>query len=475
MIKFPLGKIAPDIKILYLQKGFTMALSRRDAMKFTGLAAITAAASGYAKGTEGAKKSAAKAVITAPAPIPAAKGPRVVIVGAGPSGLTIAKYVKKNNPKIDVVLLDKRSVFMSGFISNLVATGLLPLEFITHDFLEGARNGNYTFLQATVHDVDRTSKMVYTNEGTIKYDVLVLAPGIDYDYSKLTGGDIELETALRINYPGAFIAGSETLTLKSKIENFEGGVFVQTVPGGNYRCLPGPYERTCLIADYFKRNGIKGKVVLLDENPNITIKADGFHSAFEKLYKDYVTYMPSTNITSIDLMKKKIVTELGEEIDFDDAAIYSRIRGNKLLEIAGVAKDSVFNKGEADINVFTYQVNGDANVFCTGDVRPMGFSKSGNTANTEGQIVAKNIVKYLAGEELSQKTWSSPLTVCYSAVNGDPLRAISVNAGYAYDESKKSFGFANASTMEKWDGTDGINGGKGLMEWGKGLYRDFFN
>jgi NADH dehydrogenase FAD-containing subunit len=224
-----------------------------------------------------------------------------------------------------------------------------------------------------------------------------------------------------------------------------------------------------------KRNKIKGKVVILDENPNITIKADGFHSAFEKLYKDYITYMPSTTITSIDPNKKKIVTELGEEIDFTDASLYSRVRGNKLLEIAGVAKDSVFNKGEANIDPFTYQVIGDKNVFCTGDARPMGFSKSGNTANTEGKIVAANIIKYLGGQELSQKTWTSPLTVCYSAVSGDPLRAISVHAEYAYDETKKSFGFANAGTMEKWDGVDGINGGKGLQEWGKGLYRDFFN
>lgn len=452
-----------------------MALSRRDAMKFTGLAAVTAAASGYAKGNEGGAKAATQGILLSPAPIPAAKGPRVVIVGAGPSGLTIAKYVKKANPKVDVVLMDKRSVFMSGFISNLVATGVLPLDFITHDFLEGARNGNYTFLQATAHEIDRTSKTVYTNEGIVKYDVLVLAPGIDYDYSKWTKGDIELETTLRTKFPGAFIAGSETLTLKSKIENMEGGVFVQTVPGGNYRCLPGPYERSCLIADYMKRNKIKGKVVILDENPNITIKADGFHSAFEKLYKDYITYMPSTTITSIDPHKQKIVTELGEEIDFTDAALYSRVRGNKLLEIAGVAKDSVFNKGEANIDPFTYQVIGDKNVFCTGDVRPMGFSKSGNTANTEGKIVAANIVKYLAGTELSQKTWSSPLTVCYSAVSGDPMRAISVHAEYAYDESKKSFGFANAGTMEKWDGADGLAGGKGLVEWGKGLYRDFFN
>jgi len=449
-----------------------MNMTRRDMLKLTGVTAAAAAMTGC-----GASAGAAPAMGTAKAgmaPVPAAKGKRVVIVGAGPSGLTIAKYLKKRNKDADVVLIDKRAIFMSGFISNLVATEILPLEFITHDFLAGARNNGYHFLQATVHDVDRKNKTVYTNEGSLKYDVLVLAPGIDYDYSRWTNGDMAMEERLKTEYPAAFIPGSETLTLKSKITDFEGGNFIVTVPGGNYRCLPGPYERACLVADYFKKNGIKGKVIVLDENPNITIKADGFHSAFKELYGDIIEYMPSTTITKIDLDNKVIHTELGEEIEFEDAALYPRVRGNRLLEIAGVAKDSVFNKMEADIDPFTYQSKADPDVFCTGDVRPMGFSKSGNTANTEGKIVAEYIDMHLNGKKLGRDTWKSPLTICYSAVTSDPLKAVSVNAEYAYDDKKKAFGFANAGTMEKWNSKDGVNAGKGLLEWGKGLYRDFF-
>lgn len=450
-----------------------MSMTRRNMLKLTGITAAAAAVTGCT--TEPAPAGSANASSAmAKAPIPAATGKRVVIVGAGPSGLTIAKYLKKRNKNTDVVLIDKRAVFMSGFISNLVATGILPLEFITHDFLAGARNSGYHFLQATATDIDKKNKVVYTNEGSIGYDVLVLAPGIDYDYSRWSNGDVALEERLRTEYPAAFIPGSETLTLKSKLEDFEGGNFVVTVPGGNYRCLPGPYERACLVADYFKKNDIKGKVIVLDENPNITIKADGFHSAFKDLYSGIIEYMPSSPIAKIDLDKKVLETELGEEIEFEDAALYPRVRGNKLLEIAGVAKDSVFNKMEADIDPFTYQSKADPDVFCTGDVRPMGFSKSGNTANTEGKIVAEYIDMHLAGKKLSKDTWKSPLTICYSAVTSDPLRAVSVNAEYAYNEEKKAFGFANAGTMEKWNSKDGVNAGKGLLEWGKGLYRDFF-
>lgn len=451
-----------------------MSMSRRDLLKLSGLAAAGAATTAFA-----GQGAPAHTCALREAAIPKAKGPRVVVVGAGPSGLTIAKYVKKNSPKADVVLIDKRAVFMSGFISNLVASGVLPLEFITHDFLEGARNNNYTFLQATVYDIDRAKKTVVTTEGTVKYDVLVLAPGIDYDYSKWSKGDVELETALKTQYPAAFIPGSETLSLKSKIENFEGGNFVVTVPGGNYRCLPGPYERACLIAANMQRNKVKGKVIILDENPNITIKADGFHSAMKDLYSGIIEYIPSSAVEKIDLGKKKITTSLGDEVDFTDAALYPRVRGGKILEIAGVAKDSVFNKAEADIDPFTYQVVGDPYVFCAGDVRPMGFSKSANTANTEGQYVASLIAKVLDGKGVSRADWVSPHTTCYSAVAvpGDKstMRAIAVNAGYAYDDAKKSFGFHDASTMEDWKSAKGLDAGRSLLAWGNGLYNDFFH
>ncbi len=452
-----------------------MAISRRDMLKYSGAAAAAIAVTGCTAGASPESEAHKTAAMGGKAaPIPAAKGKRVVIVGAGPSGLTIAKYLKKRNKEVDVVLIDKRSVFMSGFISNLVVTGILPLEFITHDFLAGARSNGYHFLQATAHDIDRKHKVVHTNEGSLHYDVLVLAPGIDYDYSRWSNGDVAMEERLRTEYPAAFIAGSETLTLKSKLENFEEGNFIITVPGGNYRCLPGPYERACLVADYFKKNDIPGKVIVLDENPNITIKADGFHSAFKNLYGDVLEYLPSSTIVKIDLDNKMVETELGEEIEFADAAFYPRVRGNKLLEIAGVAKDSVFNKMEADIDPFTYQSKVDPDVFCTGDVRPMGFSKSGNTANTEGVIVAEYIDMHLAGKKLSRATWKSPLTVCYSAVTSNPLRAVSVHAEYAYSEEKHAFGFANAGTMENWSSKEGENAGKGLLEWGGGLYRDFF-
>jgi len=452
-----------------------MAISRRSALKFSGVAAAAIAVAGCTsksspEAAAGASSAAPLVGVGSKAPIGEAKGPRVVVVGGGWSGLSVAKYTKKYAPNADVVLIEQRKSFMSGPVSNLWVVGATDLEFISHDYLQAARENKYTYFNATVVGVDKVNKVVKTSNGDMGYDYLVLAPGIDYDYSGWTTDPVE-ELRLKTDYPAGFIPGSETMTLRTKVQDFEGGVFIQTVPGGNYRCLPAPYERTCLIADYFKREGIKGKVLLLDENSGITIKAEGFGSAFKELYGDYVEYRPSTKIAKIDMDRKVVITDFDEEIPFDDGSFYPHVRGGKLLEIAGVAKDSPFNKMEANIDPFTYEVIGEKNIWCSGDVRPMGFSKSGNTSNSEGHYVAKVIAGRINGKDTK---WESPLTVCYSAVAIDPTLAISVNAGYAYNEETKGFAFANASTNEIWAGKTGKNNGKALFEWAKGMYRDMF-
>ena len=448
-----------------------MKMTRREMLKLSAVAAA-ATMSGCAAGEPSPKTAEAQADDVFNAPLPPAKGARVVVVGGGWSGLTIAKYVKKYAPQSDVVLIEQRTEFMSCPVSNLWVVDAIELDFLMHDYLQAARENNYTYFNATVVGVDKTRNTVSTSEGKLGYDYLVLAPGIDYDYSGWTD-DPALEWRLRTEYPAGFKPGSEHFTLRNKILDFEGGNFILTVPGGNYRCLPAPYERACLIADYFKKEDIDGKVILIDENDDITIKAKGFHSAFEKLYGDYIEYISGTKIVRFDLDKKQIVTEYDDVIAFEDAAFYPHVRGGKLLEIAGVAKDSIFNKQEADIDVRTYQVNGYPDIYCTGDVRPMGFSKSGNTANTEGVFVARQIAARINGKP--PLAWESPLTICYSSVSTDPVLAISVNASYAYDAKTKRFSFANVYANQVWDGRVGINNGRGLFEWAKGLYRDMFN
>ncbi len=445
-----------------------MAISRRDALKLSGMAVAATAVAGCSN-VNSPKPDVKPKEADYKAPIAESKNPRVVIVGGGWSGLSIAKYAKIFAPNSDVILVEQRHEFISCPMSNLWLVGQVELEYLTHDYLQAARENDYTYFHATAVGLDKENRVLKTSDGDIDFDYLVFAPGIDYDYSRWTD-DIAFETRLRQEYPAGFIPGSEHITLKNKVQNFKGGNFILTVPSGNYRCLPAPYERACVIADYFKQKGLKAKVILLDENNAITIKKEGFQSAFDELYGDYIEYLPNTAINSIDLDAKIVETEF-EEIEFEEAAFYPHVRGAKILERAGIAKDAK-NMLEGDINPLTYEVNGLKNVFITGDARPMGFSKSGNTSNSEGHFVAKLIAQKINKTPVVK--WESPTTTCFSAVAINPEKAIYIYSQYAYNKKTAAFSFTDTSSSENWK-KDGAVNGKSVYNWADALYADMFN
>jgi NADH dehydrogenase FAD-containing subunit len=445
-----------------------MSISRREALALSGLAIASSALSAESNSANSKKRADTTPLTDYKAPLPDTKNPRVVVVGGGWSGLSVAKYTKVFAPNSDVVLVEQRHEFISCPVSNLWLVDKVKLEYLTHDYLQAARKNNYTYFHATAIGLDKENQILKTSNGDIAYDYLVFAPGIDYDYSRWTN-DIAFENRLRQEYPAGFIPGSEHMTLKNKILNFKGGNFILTVPAGNYRCLPAPYERACIIADYFKQKKLNAKVIILDANNAITIKEKGFQSAFEELYSDYIEYVPNGVITKIDLDNKVVHTEF-DEYEFEDAAFYPQVRGAKILEKVGLAKDAK-NKLEAHINELTYEAIGAKNVYITGDSRPMGFSKSGNTSNTEGKYVASHIAQKI--NKTAKIKWQSPVTTCFSAVSIEPEKAIYIYTEYSYDKDIV-FSFANTFSSEDWK-KEGVQNGESIYNWADALYADMFN
>ena len=396
------------------------------------------------------------------------KNPRVVVVGGGWSGLAFAKNIKALVPHAEVILVEKRYAFVSCPVSNAWLVDLVDLDFLTHSYLDGAKNFGYEYFQATATGLSAKENVLHTTEGDLSYDYLVFATGITYDYYNWSNGDEAFEKKLHSLYPPAFISGSEHLTLKRKIKNFKGGTFLLTVPDGNYRCLSGPYERACLIADYFQKHKIKGKVVVVDENNDITIKEKGFHSAFTELYKDQIEYISGSKIVNIDLEKRVVETEF-DEISFDDASFYPNVRAPKLLEDLGLTTKTPYNRIEANLDIYTYRFKGHKNIYGCGDIRPMGFSKSGNTAYTEGAILAKMIAEDMADKKMK---WESPTTFCVSIVSTQPEREITLVSDYKYGVQGETE-FHSSITDEDWK-HNGIGKENAQFSWATSMYDNMF-
>lgn len=442
-------------------------LTRRDFAKLTAAGAASVSVAGIAGQAVGAATSlpVLTSIVSRPVDLPEPRGHRVVVVGGGWSGLTIAKYLKIYGPDLDVVLIERRSLFVSHPISGLWLAGMVNLQAITFSYLDAADHNNYAYLNASLVDLDRDAKKIYTDQGWLGYDDLVLAPGVDYDYASIGVEDPVQQQLLKTRYPAGFVSASEHLTLYNKVKNFKGGMFVLTAPAGIYRCSATPYERACLMASVFKRDKIKGKIVLIDSRDEPAVMAEGFLAAFDELYGDIIEYMPSSILNGVDPQTRTLSTDF-DDLTFDDAAIYPRIRGARLLENLGLV-DPKSTQMEAAIDHLTYNVPGDPHVYAAGDCRPMPFSKSGGTARSEGMYLAKLIAARLRGETID---WESPHTVCYSMVNADPQEAIMVDGKYKFNETSGQWEhFENFAINER-----DKEKGKKAFEWAEQHFRDMF-
>ena len=138
------------------------------------------------------------------------------------------------------------------------------------------------------------------------------------------------------NVLSAWKAGKETNFLAKKVSGIQDNEnIIITIPLSPYRCPPGPYERTSLIADYIKRNKIKSKVIVLDANQKVVSKGKLFKEAWKNRYENIIAYYSDNQVRSIDVKEKKIFTDF-EEFNFKIANIIPDQKAPELLVKAGL-------------------------------------------------------------------------------------------------------------------------------------------
>ena len=144
----------------------------------------------------------------------------------------------------------------------------------------------------------------------------------------------------------------------------------------------------------------------------------------------------SFQISGIDIVNRRIETDF-DEYEFDDAIIYPPVRASRLIEEGGIQHPYHPQKA-ANTDPFRYHLVDDERVYVTGDSRSQPFSKGGHTAHSEGQYVAEVVAAHALGREVN---WRSPQTMCFSSVDIEPLRAMSIITYYKYNQKHGEFAF----------------------------------
>ncbi len=392
-------------------------------------------------------------------------GPHVVVVGGGYGGATAAKYVRMwSDYGIRVTLVEPNASFVSCPISNLVIGGSKTIADVTSSYENLERRHGVRIVRDFVSTIDAEKRLLTLAGGAqLAYDRLILSPGIDFMLEALPG----------LNRPGAqdqvlhaWKAGPQTVALRRQLEAMpDGGVFAMTIPQAPYRCPPGPYERACQVASYFKKSKPRSKVLILDENDDVTSKGALFKKAWAERYAGIVEYRSKHKLMDVDVAGKTLKFDFNDDVK---AAVLNVIPAMRAGDIAVRTGLATANKRWCEVDFLTFESKAARNVHVLGDATQSapGMPKSGHMANQHGKTCAAAVVALLSGRTVNAMPVYN--NTCYSFVSDSEV--VHVASVHRYHAAQK--------TMLTVPGSGGLSPAANELEgfyamgWARNIWAD---
>jgi NADPH-dependent 2,4-dienoyl-CoA reductase/sulfur reductase-like enzyme len=393
---------------------------------------------------------------------PRRNAPHVVVIGGGFAGATCARYLRKWSPGTRVTLAEREPRFVSCPLSNLVLGGSRNIGSLTRDYA-GLRAEGIDVVNDSVTAIDAAARTVRLARGdTLRYDRLVVAPGVDMAADEVPGLASAMADGSLLH---AWKAGLQTVALRRQLEAMpDGGLFVLHIPRAPYRCPPGPYERACQVAWYFRQHKPRSKVLVLDANDDIVSKQGLFRAAWDTLTPGIVEYRGGQQLLEVDAPRKTVRLTFGE-VRADVLNVIPPQRAGAVAAMAGLITANERWCG-VDFRSFESRVAPGIHVLGDAILAAPQMPKSGHMANGHAKVCAHAIAALLDGREPDPEPVIG--NTCYSFVSD--RQAVHVASVHRYDAAKR--------TMLVVDGTFGVSPGLNDREgayaeaWARNIWAD---
>ncbi len=391
---------------------------------------------------------------------------KVVIVGGGAGGASLAQSLKKGEPRLDVTLIEANPIYSSSFFSNLYLGGFRTFASLNHNYVGLTAIGIRVVPDLAV-DVDTTKRVVRTRSGrTIPYDRLVLSPGIEIKFDSIAGYSREAAQIM----PHAYTTeGPQKQLLKRQIDAMRnGGTVIMVMPNNPYRCPPGPYERACMIAHVLKTKKPKSKLVILDPKKSFS-KQPVFTEAFEKHYKGIVelnltTEIDDFSVVNVDPKGKLVAVKAGKTFRGDVVNVIPQQRAGEIARKAGAVQGDW-----CPVDPATFAAKSVKDVYVIGDAAIAAeMPKSAFSANSQAKVVAATLLADLAGKEKFPARFRN---TCWSLVAPDDC--VKIGANYTPKDGKLDPAGSFVSQRGE-DADTRAHNYRESLDWYAGIVSDMF-
>lgn len=341
---------------------------------------------------------------------------RIVIVGGGSAGISVAARLARALKQPDVAIIDPAESHYYQPLWTLVGGGVFKKEASRRaekDFIpQGA-----TWIRESVVELCPQDNTVVTDGGrTLEYDYLVVASGIQIDWGRIKGLEGHLrQDGLCSNYAYEQCEGTwET------IKNFSGGDALFTQPSSPIKCAGAPQKIMYLADDHFRKAGVRNKtyVTFISGAPAIfavkeyaaTLNEVIKRKGIETLYKhDLVEVRPQSH----EAIFKNL--ETGDEV----VRHYTMMHVTPYMSAPDFIKRSPLaqtaagpTKGYVKVDKLTLRSPDFANVFAIGDSSALPTSKTGAAIRKQAPVLVKNLLAAMSNETASSPASYDGYTSC---------------------------------------------------------------
>ncbi|BCS93332.1 MAG: sulfide dehydrogenase flavoprotein subunit [Metallosphaera javensis (ex Sakai et al. 2022)] len=313
---------------------------------------------------------------------------KIVVIGGGIGGMGVATTLAgKLNAEITVV--NKEDYYLAGPSRPLILTGEQTYDRAIRGYEKAGEKG-IRVVVGNVTRVDPENRKVYLAESSfgavreMNYDYLVLATGIVFDGSSITGMDRFWWKNTTVYDPG------RVNVLKEKLWTQNEGTVVVYAPKAPYRCAPAPTETALLAHTVLSHRGVRGKfrIVHIDANDKTQppFIADVVKQVYEKAGIELVTGQEITEVNG-----NQVVTRSGERYNYTILALLEPNRAPRFVEEAGLGSPFVDVRSPQDLRHPKYD-----DVLAVGDVAKLPFPKNQEIA-FESSLFASNKIMEMEG------------------------------------------------------------------------------
>ncbi|MFP2899244.1 FAD-dependent oxidoreductase [Corallococcus sp. 4LFB] len=328
---------------------------------------------------------------------------RVLIIGGGTAGLTVAARLRRKGVR-DVAVLEPSAHHYYQPLWTLVGGGAADIASSVRPQADYIPKGT-KWIQDRAEEVDPVRQEVCTRGGArLTYDFLVVAPGIQLDWDKVRGLREALETP--------FVSSNYDFRLAPKtwemVRAFQGGTALFTHPATPVKCAGAPQKIMYLVADHLRRSGLTGKSrVVFGSGARTLFAVQPFARVLEGVVERYgIETHFGHDLVEVRAATREAVFTVTRDgrreevtVGYDVLHVTPPQSAPDFIKRSALAHQDGPNAGWVKAHKHTLQHPEHPNVFAIGDASDLPTSRTGAAVRAEAPVLVENLVAVMEGQE----------------------------------------------------------------------------